>query len=176
MTNITCQGHLSKHNSRKAAHMSSSGFYSERGYFPYRRLEELLRGAEGERIRSLDDLMQRAEPVNTVTVLTISSSSLYRIGSIATDTDREFRRAAAIIGQGPEGRHDYDFGGDRGLPPRPIHPVDGGLLVRDASTGSLHLLVELYGEVQTLMLSRPVSTLVSGCHSGGRLRSFASLA
>jgi hypothetical protein len=126
----------------------------------YERLEQLLLGEEGERIRSLDHYMQREEPANTITVLTTNTSNLRRIGSILTDTDREFRRAAVIIGSGPDGRPSYYFG-DTALPPRPVHPVDGGFLVRDASPGSLHLLVDAYGAVLTLLLSQPMSALVT---------------
>lgn len=103
--------------------------------------------------------MQRSVPGSTITVLTSNTSNLFRIGSIATDTDREFRRAAAILG--PERRPNYNFGGDTVLPPRPVHPVYGGLLVRDASPGSLHLLVDAYGLVLTLLLSQPMSALVT---------------
>ena len=128
---------------------------------PYKRLERLLLGKEGERIHSLNDYMQREEPANVITVLTTNTSNLFRIGSIITETDREFRRAVVITRFEPEGRHSYYFGGDTALPPRPVHPVYGGFLVRDASPGSLHLLVEAYGEVLTLLLSQPMSALVT---------------
>jgi hypothetical protein len=139
------------------------------GGSPYERLEELLLGGEGERIRSLDDDMRRAEPVRTITVLTSDSSNVRRIGSFITNTDRELRRAVVIIG--PQGRP-YDFGGDTGVPPRPVHPVDGGLLVRDASPGSLELVVDAYGDVLALLISQPMSALVTVATLG---QGFASL-
>jgi len=130
------------------------------GDSPYERLGRLLLGKEGERIRSLDDYMQRETPTKIVTVLTIDSSNLLRIGSIITDTDREFRRAVVIIRPELGAKH-IASGSDKVPPPRPVHPVYGGLSVRDASSGSLHLLVEAYGDVLTLLLSRPMTALVA---------------
>jgi hypothetical protein len=128
---------------------------------PYERLDELLSGSAGESIRSLDTDMRRAEPISTTIILTSNSSNLTRIASNITDTDRELRRTVVIIGPQPRSSDYYYFLRESGRPPRPIHPTYGGLLVRDASPGSLHLLTEAYGDVLTLLLSQPVTALVA---------------
>jgi hypothetical protein len=128
---------------------------------PYGQLEEILLGDGGRRIRRLDRDMTTRPPLNTLTILTTNSSRLVSIGPIITTTDRELRRAVAILGsEPPVDEPSYAFG-TQGRRPRPISPNAGGLRVYGAGAGSLHLLVEAYGDVLALLLSKPVSALVT---------------
>ncbi len=126
---------------------------------PYGDLESLLLGREGSTIRLLDQYMRRREPVSTTTVLIVKSSRLISIGPVLTYTDRELRRAVSILGPEPdEDEASYNFGSP-GFRPRPIPASAGGLLVDDASAGSLNLIVEAYGAVLSLLQSQPVTAL-----------------
>jgi hypothetical protein len=125
----------------------------------YDELENRLLGGEGSTIRLLDQYLRRREPVNTITVLIVNSSRLINIGPALTYTDRELRRAVSILGSEPdEDEASYNFGRP-GFRPRPIRPSAGGLLVDDASAGSLNLIVEAYGAVLSLLQSQPVAAL-----------------
>lgn len=130
----------------------------------YVRLEGLLQSREGERIRELDRYLQRRQPTSTVTILTITSSRLIDIGPALTITDRELRRAVRILETEPySDENSYNFGIGPGSRPRPISTRRGGLRVYGATAGSIHLFVEAYGEVQNLLLSKPITAVVTIC-------------
>jgi hypothetical protein len=127
----------------------------------YDMLEGLLGGGERDRIHDSDEAMWSHEQFEMVTIVTINRSRLVDIGPLITRTDRELRRAVAILGTDPAAEaSSYTFG-RRGARPRPIPASAGGLLVTDASSGSLHLVVEAYGAVLDLLVSKPVSALVA---------------
>jgi hypothetical protein len=129
---------------------------------PRERIDVALGGAEGERLRGLDEFIRSREIAQMVTVLTSDSPQLTDVGSILIRTDRELRRVAAILRPTlfDEAAVSMDDAPSASLP-RPIPTSRGGLLVAEAYTGSLHLIVEAYGQVESLFTSRPVSALVA---------------
>lgn len=127
----------------------------------YERLESLLRGPEGERIRSLDREMRLTEPTQISIILATESSRLTRIGNLLTNTDRELRRVTKIVGVNqnlPDTAYSFGTVSRR---PSPIGPWAGGLQVEDANIGSLYLLVKAYGYVLSLLTSKPVAALTA---------------
>jgi hypothetical protein len=126
---------------------------------PYDRLEDLLYGDLGNRIKTQDEAIEAHPAVATTTVLTIRSSRLSRIGSTATTIDRELRRAAVILGY--DGMRHAPALGAPGARPRPLPANRGGLRVIGADSGSLHLIVEAYGALVSMLTSQPVSAFVT---------------
>jgi hypothetical protein len=136
----------------------------------YEMLAAILHSPEGERIRNYDREMKSREPADVFLVLTSRSSRMINVGPIITTTDRELRRAVAIFGyRSSYGFYDYEFGeenyyylgsgsGDR---PRPIPPDYGGLELADAVPGSFHMLATAYGQVLSLLTSKPLQALTS---------------
>jgi hypothetical protein len=146
---------------------------------PYERLATLLRGDEGEQIRSYDRDMRSRESSGIVITLTSRSSRLINVGPLVTTTDRELRRAVAIFAS--DSRYRYERGSTRreysfeegpyylGRPrdrPRPISANDGGLEIADSTVGSLHLLIIAYGAVQSLLTSKPLQALITAIALG----------
>lgn len=132
---------------------------------PYERLEQLLTGEPGERMREIEQSMRSGGEAETTTLLTNNNSRLASIGSLLTRLDREMRRAATILGTRPDAAPPYFLGGP-GFRPRPISSTEGGLLVVDARPGSLNLLIEAYGTVVTLLTSQPVLALTTALTLG----------
>jgi hypothetical protein len=127
----------------------------------YERLETLLLGPQGDRIRDFDRVMgTHGECIITV-ILTSKSSRLSDVGALIARTDRELRRAVNIIGQEYENVEGSYYFGTVWNRPRPISVNEGGLQVADASTGSLHLLVKAYGDVLALLTSKPLAALTA---------------
>jgi hypothetical protein len=127
----------------------------------YERLESILEGAEGERVRRFDQSMDTDEPVQISIILTSLGSHLGYVGGLLTRTDRELRRVVNILD--PAFSHTYDtyYLGTPSNRPKPISPKDGGLRIEDATAGSLHLLVQAYGHVLSLLTSRPLAALTT---------------
>jgi hypothetical protein len=135
---------------RKELHMAAS---------PYDRLEDLLYGNLSNLIKSQDEMIKSHPAVATTTVLTIRSSRLGRIGSIVTTVDRELRRTAVILGY-DDVRRTPSLGAP-GARPRPLPANRGGLRVTGAGSGSLHLIVEAYGALVSMLTSQPVTAFVA---------------
>lgn len=128
----------------------------------YERLTMLLAGDDGDRIRGFDQAMRSRGECEIGIVLTSKSSRLSEVGPLITRTDRELRRAAAILGSDSEGGSGhYPFGDDSWNRPRPISAKRGGLQIDDATVGSLHLLVRAYGEVLSILTSVPLQALTT---------------
>jgi hypothetical protein len=121
---------------------------------PYERLDKILGGGEGDDIRSYDQDIgsRRSSEINLI--LTSKSSRTANVGPLITTTDREFRRAVSIF------RSDSYYLGEPGHRPRPISHNYGGLEITDAAFGSVHLLLTAYGEVLSLLTSKPLQHLL----------------
>lgn len=134
---------------------------------PWEQLNEILYGEDGRNIRLYDREMASQRPVNFSVILSSQSSRMADIGSLITRTDREVRRAVTIFGSEPY------YLGEEGNRPRPISPNYGGLQVADAAIGSLHILLEAYGEVVSLLTSMPLQALIAALalnQSAGSIR------
>jgi hypothetical protein len=138
-----------------------------RTFSPWEQLNEILDGDDGRNIRQYDQEMASEPPVNFSLVLSSRSSRMADIGSLITQTDREVRRGVTIF------MGERDYLGEEGNRPRPISPNYGGLRVADAAPGSLHMLLEAYGEAVTLLNSKPLQALIAALtlyQSGGSIR------
>jgi hypothetical protein len=122
---------------------------------PYEWLDRILRGGEGENIRSYDQDIRSREPSEISLILTSQSSHMAYVGPLITTTDREFRRAVSIF------RSDSYYLGEPGRRPRPISQNYGGLEITDVAFGSVHMLLTAYGEVLSLLTSRPLQALTA---------------
>jgi hypothetical protein len=122
----------------------------------YERLDGILRGGEGDNIRSYDQDIASRQPSNIGLTLTSRSSRMTNVGPLIITTDREFRRAVTIL------RSDsYDLGTESWNRPRPISPNYGGLELTGATPGSFHMLLAAYGEVLSLLTSKPLQALIT---------------
>lgn len=126
---------------------------------PYDQLESLLLSPVGEKIRSLDVNISEAGPGDIDLIIGSYSSQITYIGNLLVNTDREFRRAAAILE--PRDPSVPYYLGRRYDRPRPIPPSQGGLQVEEAESGSLYLLAKAYGAVLALLASRPVAAFAT---------------
>lgn len=121
----------------------------------WEQLNEILYGEDGRNIRLYDQEMASQPLANFSLILSSRSSRMADIGPLMTRTDREVRRAVTIFSSEP-----YYLGEEESRP-RPISPNYGGLQVADAAHGSLHVLLEAYGEVVALLNSKPLQALIA---------------
>jgi hypothetical protein len=133
---------------------------------PYERLDSILRGSEGDSIRSHDQYISSRRPSEIGVILTSRSSRMASIGPLITTTDRELRRAVTIFRSGS-----YNLGmpGNR---PRPISANYGGLEITNVAVGSFHMLLTAYGEVLSLLTSTPTQAFTAVLTMG---QSFGSI-
>lgn len=136
----------------------------------YERLAIILRSPDGELIRNYDQDMRSREPSSITLILTSRSSHMIDVGPLITTTDRELRRAVAIFGyRSSHGYYHYHFeedgylylGHGPGDRPRPIPPDYGGLVLTDAAPGSFNMLATAYGQVLSLLSSKPLQALTA---------------
>jgi hypothetical protein len=121
----------------------------------YEQLDRVLRGSEGEEIRDYDREIALRRPSSVAIVLTSRSSRMTDVGRIIARTDRELRRSATIL------RSNRYYVGTEWDRPTPISPNSGGLTLIDAVPGSIHVLLEAYGKIQSLLVSKPLQALTT---------------
>jgi hypothetical protein len=121
---------------------------------PLSRVEDLLDGPAGERIHYLDQAMNLPIRGTMTTAMTLADTNLTRIGYLAASTDREFRRAVAVM----QGRETVNHTAESSSIVSPSPVREAGFSVAEAESGSLHLLLEPFGLLQQVLFSRPVTT------------------
>jgi hypothetical protein len=121
----------------------------------YQRLYRILHDSEGGNIRGYDQDIASHKPSNVSVILTSRSSRMTDVGRIITRTDRELRRAATIFKS-----DSYDLGTESNRP-IPIAPNLGGLTLVDATSGSFHMLLEAWGQIQSLLTSKPLQAITA---------------
>lgn len=111
------------------------------------------------RTEDLDAQLRAEGEAELFTLLSASSSALYRSATDLSHFDRELRRTAAAID-----RHAPADGA------RPIALSSGRLEVVDAAAGSLEVLVVGIGVVQHVLLSDPMRALLTAATITGPVR------
>jgi hypothetical protein len=121
----------------------------------YEQLDRVLHSSEGREIRDYDREIALHRPSSVGVILTSRSSRMTDVGRIIARTDRELRRAATIL------RSNGYYLGTEWDRPKPISPDSGGLTLSDAIPGSFHVLLEAYGKIQSLLMSKPLQALTA---------------
>jgi hypothetical protein len=91
-----------------------------------------------------------------ILALDLEDSTATAAAKFILDFDREFRRAVAILDAFEDPSHrrvKADI--------RPISTTRGGLTIRSAESGSVRLLLEAYGDVQTFLLMGPMQLVIT---------------
>jgi hypothetical protein len=122
----------------------------------YLNLKNILSGSSGTEIAAIEQSVIAEPPSETVTILSFRTSVFGQIGSLITETDREFRRVAALLSAPRELQFSDDFPYSK-----PIPTSWGGFRVIEVSTGSLHVLVEPFGMLVSVLASQPVTALIA---------------
>lgn len=90
-------------------------------------------------------------PTSSRTLVSVAAVDLYHAGVGLALLDRELRRATVLVRR--KGRIDEL--------PRPLALADGRLRIREASAGSLDILVDPLGAMADVLLSHPVQLLLT---------------
>lgn len=121
----------------------------------YEELDRILHDHIGDNIRDYDQDMASRRPSDINLYLTSRGSRLADIGPLITRFDRGVRRSVTIF------RDDSYYLGEPRDRPRPISSNAGGLELTEAAPGSFHMLLKAYGEVLSLLTSKPLQALTA---------------
>jgi hypothetical protein len=150
------------------------------------RVQSFQQGEQWREVAKVDRTLSRREVTASSIFMTIEETELTTLGRRLTVIDRHLRRAVAILdpdlafdsSEFMPYAADYDVlvedaRGRGSSLPAPIPMSLGGLRVTGAASGSLHFILEAYGAVEALLLSRPVaafSTALALIGSWGSIR------
>lgn len=108
------------------------------------------RGGSLARVRRFDDQVREFGPTDVRVVWRRENARATSTARSLWAFDREFRRAARIVGS-------QSF---RGLP-SPLSAEQGGLVIQQSRAGSIEIVLEPYGLVRDLLLSDPLQITVT---------------